>query len=168
MKKQSTIATLFELGLSLEQGAESFYRRLAQMFAHEADISLFWKRYANEEAGHARFLKNLRAGLSEAELSRPVDSLLIKNALKELKRLSGIPLDEIRTLEDAYNLAVELENRETNAIFEFLVTNCAKEEAGHFLRQQLHNHLDKLTALFPPPYHSKLKRQAVFAAKMAE
>lgn len=169
MKNQSTIATLFELGLSLEQAAESFYRRLAQMFAHEADISLFWNHYANEEAGHIRFLRNLRAGLSEVELNRPVDDLLIKSAQQELERISSMPLDESRTLEDAYSLAMELENQETNAIFEFLAVNCSpKEETGQFLRQQLHQHINKLTTSFPAPYQSKLKRQSVLVAKTAK
>lgn len=164
MQNQSTIAVLFELGLALEQKAESFYRRLAQMFPHEAEISRFWKQYADEEAGHARFLQNLRAGLSEAELNRPADSSLVESARQELTRISNAPPGEVRTLEEAYNLAVELENHETNAIFEFLAVNCSsKEHTGQFLRQQLHQHINKLTVSFPDRYKSRLKQREVIA-----
>ncbi len=164
MSNQATIAALFDLGFALEESAEAFYRRLAEMFAHEAEISRFWKEYADEEAGHARFLRKLHAGLSEEELNRPTDSLLLENGRQELARISKTPLDAVRTLEDAYHLAVELENNETNAIFEFLVTNCSlKENTGQFLRQQLHQHMAKLTTLFPVRYRSRLKQKKILA-----
>jgi rubrerythrin len=169
LPQKNTAAELFEIAIGLERAAEAFYRGLAQIFAHEPDVSLFWKRYADEEAGHARFLESLRGKLSAAQLNRPVDASLVESARKQMQNLPAQCLTGIRNLEDAYQKAVEAENSETNSIFEFLVADFAlANQSGDFLRHQLHSHVDKLTSSFPSPYQSRLKRLEVMAAEFPE
>lgn len=165
MPETPLTAELFELSIALERAAESFYRALAQMFAHEPEVFRFWKNYADEEAGHARFLEDLRRKLSEAQLSRPVELSMLETARQQLRYLSGKSLEDLHNLEEAYQAAVEIENSETKTIFEFLGTDFAlTRRSGKFLREQLHNHVKKLTAAFPASFRGQLQRLEVLAA----
>jgi rubrerythrin len=164
MLQANTTAELFEIAIRLERATESFYTGLAQMFAHEPEIAKFWKTYAEEEAGHARFLEDLRGKLTAEQLERPVDAALMEIAHRQAQNLPDQCLAEITNLDEAYQKTVEAENSETNTIFEFLAADFSlTNPSGKFLRHQLHSHVEKLTNSFPSPYQSRLKRLEVKA-----
>jgi hypothetical protein len=53
-------------------------------------------------------------------------------------------------LENAYQLVHELENSETNAVFDFLISNFAEDRTTQdFLRSQLKDRIGKLAFNFP-------------------
>ena len=57
-------------------------------------------------------------------------------------------------MEDAYELAHELENSETNAIFEFLIIHFSTDETTQdFLRSHLKDHIGKLMLWFPAQFN---------------
>lgn len=85
MSDKSTIAKLLELAISVEKAAEELYRGLEVKFAHHQEVADFWRRYAVEEAGHARWLERLRDTLSPEQLSAPADPLVLKEARKVLQ-----------------------------------------------------------------------------------
>jgi hypothetical protein len=65
-------------------------------------------------------------------------------------------LKDIHNLEEAFQTAMEIENSETNAIFEFLITGFAlTNRSGEFLHEQLHSHVDKLNTDFLSQYQSR-------------
>ena len=67
-------------------------------------------------------------------------------------------LEGIKTLEDAHQLATELENSETNAIFEFMIVNFSTDELAkshQFLRTQLSTHIARLENDFPIAFRGK-------------
>ncbi len=163
-----TVEKLFEYAIALEESAETLYKRLAEMFSGYPEVARFWKHYADEERGHAAYLKRIKAGVDAERLSAPADHLLFEKALYCLEGLSPQQLNTIVTLEDAYQLAVELENSETNTIFEFMIVNFSTEEltqSHRFLRTQLSTHITKLQNEFPLPYHSQIARQKALAVK---
>jgi rubrerythrin len=163
--KETAISELFELAIALEYATEAFYRGLARMFNHEPEVALFWKQYADEEAGHARFLEDLRGKLSESKLRHLADTWMVESARQQLKNSPGQLLEGIRNLEEAYQTALEIENSETNTIFEFLITDFAlTNRAGEFLREQLHSHVDKLNTSFPAEFQGRTKRLTVLAS----
>ena len=107
-----------------------------------------------EEAGHARWLERLREKLSSEELSAPADPSMLKAARGILESSVEKQLAEIKDLRGAYQLASELENSETNAIFEFLVANfAADEQTRTFLRSHLKDHIGKLMLWFPTQFN---------------
>jgi len=64
--------------------------------------------------------------------------------------------------EDAYQLATELENSETNTIFEFMIMNFSTDELSKsqkFLRIQLNKHLAGLETGLPSQYSSSIARR---------
>jgi rubrerythrin len=166
MSQQVTVDQLFELAIALERAAEALYQGMATRFAHAPDVARFWQQYAAEESTHARGLAHIQAELSPEHLSETADAEMVEQARRRLKVSVGTQLNQVRNLEDAYQLANELESTETNAVFEFLIEHfSATQEAQSFVRAQLENHIGKLMTEFPEPYRrsraSRLRLKAV-------
>lgn len=162
-----TIGQLFEYAIALERAAEALYRQFSEMFSDYHEVALFWKRYADEEKGHAAYLERVREAASAQRLSCSADGSVLQRAHKAMSRAAQIELNKIHTLEDAHQLATELENAETNAIFEFMIVNFSTEELAvshQFLRTQLKTHIARLEKDFPAPYKSGLARQTVLVS----
>lgn len=154
MTGQTTVAELFELAIKLEESAQDLYRGFESKFSHHQKIADFWKQYAAEEAGHARWLARLRGGLSTEELSALADPSMYEAARRLLKSFVGNRLAGVTDLEDAYQLAHELENSEINTIFEFLIVHFSTDETTqNFLRSHLKDHIGKLMLWFPTQFN---------------
>ncbi|MBN2502862.1 MAG: hypothetical protein JXB38_18930 [Anaerolineales bacterium] len=163
-----TAENLFERAIELEEAAETLYKRLAEMFSDHPEVARFWKHYADEERGHASYLRRIRARVDAERLAAPAESDLFEKARYCFESASPQRLKKIITLEDAYQLAVELENSETNTIFEFMIVNFSTDELAQshrFLRTQLSTHIARLQNDFPAQYRSQMARQKVLAAK---
>ncbi len=153
MPGRSTVGKLFEMAIEAEERLEKMYKRFADMFRHRSDVAAFWERYAEEEHGHAEWLKRIRDKQPQEQLDQPADSTMLEYARKALgakleKRVKGI-----KNLEDAYQLASDVENSETNAVFEFLITHFPFDSKTHvFLRAQLKKHIARLMYEFRPQF----------------
>ena len=154
MTDQSTIARLFELAIELEKSAQELYCEFEKKFTHHPEVADFWKKYAAEEVGHAGWLERVRDGLSAKELSAQADPFMLDAARKILESSIKDSLADITDLKGAYQLANELENSETNAIFEFLITHFADDEKTRdFLRAHMRDHIAKLMLWFPTQFN---------------
>ena len=166
MNNTATIAELLEKAIAVERGSEEFYRRLAAMFPDQQEVARFWLRYADEEKGHATYLVRMRERMSEQQLQGAADARMLDMMRKSLEYNLDQLLDRIHTLEDAYQLAVEMENSETNSIFEALITNFSAADlakSNSFLRVQLKYHIAALQEEFPIRYQSRIMRESVKA-----
>lgn len=161
-----TVAELFEYAIALERAAQALYEQLERMFASHPEVALFWRHYADEENGHALYLERIRADVGASRLIQPADDDMMQKVRQCLEQASPARLANIKTLEDAHQLATELENSETNTIFEFIILNFSTDELAKshsFLRTQLNTHIARLENDFPNPYKSRTARQNVFA-----
>lgn len=164
MPDTGTVVELFELAIEAERTAEALYRGLETKFAHQQEVADFWKRYAAEEAGHARWLGRLRDRVSPGQLAAPADPVMLRNARQALRLSVEHALKEVKDLEDAYQLTNELESAEMNTVFEFLITSFpADEQTPSFLRDQLKSHVDKITIEFLKQFQSTVARRALKA-----
>jgi rubrerythrin len=162
MANTETTAELFEMAIAAEKAAEELYFGFEERFAHHQDVVAFWRKYAEEEVGHARWLEGVRDKSSPEQLSAPADPSILKDARKFLRFSPQHALEGVTNLEDAYQLANELENSEINVVFEFIITNfSADESAGSFLRAQLKDHIARLMTEFPARFSHSASRQAV-------
>ncbi len=164
MSNAASVADLIELAIRLENANEALYQGFAMKFAAYPAVAAFWRRYAAEEIGHARWLERLRKASASEHLAMETDPIMLRTAIK----LSEFPVDNalknIKHLEDAYELALEVENSETNAIFEFLFVNYyADTEAVTFLRSQLREHVARLMDGFPAEYQNREVRRGIKA-----
>jgi rubrerythrin len=163
-----TVGRLFEYAIELERAPEIIYRQLEKMFSNHPEVALFWKHYADEERGHAEFLERIREGVAVDRLSLQADASMLQKVKQCLESASPKNLERIETLQDAHQLATELENSETNAIFEFMIVSFSTEElvkSHQFLRTQLNVHIARLENDFPNSYKSRTARKNVFALK---
>jgi len=159
-----TIGNLIELAIELEKFNEAYYRGLQGKFSHSPQVAGFWQAYADEEVGHARWLEHLRERVM-AKLSTPLEHTYLFEAAQRLLKITPEEhLSRVSNLEEGYQLSVELENSETNIIFEFLILNYSlTAQAANFLQAQLHSHIKRLMDEFPPDYRSRARRLAVQA-----
>lgn len=162
MAQNTTIAKLFEMAIALENAAETLYRGLAGKFSGDDDVVAFWVMYAVEEAGHALWLRRLRDALDAERLAAQANPSMVTYAVSALKLSVERSLARVRNLEDAFQLANEIESAETNAIFDFLVTNFAySADVLDFLQRQLEKHISRLMQEFPARFPSRRARMAV-------
>jgi len=163
-----SVGKLFEHAIELERAAQSLYSQFENKFSNYPDVALFWKKYALEEDGHAAYLERIGSEVEQSRLSSPADKGMVQKVHRCLRDAAQIKMEKIKTLEDAYQVATELENSETNAIFEFMIVNFSTDELAkshQFLRTQLSTHIARLENDFPGQYKSKLARQQAFALK---
>jgi hypothetical protein len=85
-----------------------------------------------------------------------------------LQAVAGFSVEKallgVKNLEDAYQLVNDIENGETNAIFQFLLDNFeADVQMRDFLRAQLNKHIAKLSIDLPVQYKGILSRKAIQA-----
>jgi len=164
MSEEKTVARLFELAIAAEKAAEELYQGLEAKFAHQQEVAAFWREYAAEETTHARWLERLREGQSPQRLSERADPTVLQKAHKALDFSVENALEGIENLEEAYQLAHEVESSETNAIFEFLIVNFSSDKKTHaFLRSQLKDHIGKLMTEFPIHFRDAGARRRVEA-----
>lgn len=164
MSEDATVAVLFTLAIAAEESAEALYRGLAAKFSCYAEVADFWRQYAVEEAGHALWLMRLRDHLDAERLAAPADPLVLENAYRALRLSVETALARVHNVEDAYQLANDVESSETNAVFYFLVTNFAyNDEVLSFLQSLLEDHVARLMYAFPRRFRDRQSRLAVKA-----
>jgi rubrerythrin len=148
----------------MERAAERLYHGLARKFAHEEEVAAFWKAYAAEEATHARWLEQIKGKLAAETLARETSGVMLNMAKESLELAVGELVEQIENLDDAYELANEMESGETNAIFEFLIEEYeVAQESRLFLRAQLKQHVMKVATGLPSPYSGQASRRALKA-----
>ncbi|HOT90700.1 MAG TPA: hypothetical protein PLJ78_03800 [Anaerolineae bacterium] len=160
----TTVNDLFDLAIAAEETAAAFYRGLVKKFAHENEIANFWQRYVLDEVEHGLWLERLRSNLSPQQLAEPADPVMLDNA----RRASSVSVDkflaDIHNLEEAYEVVNDLENSETNAVFEFLISNFPyNREVLMFLRTQLAEHTSRVVNDFPHRFRDPGVRRLVAA-----
>jgi hypothetical protein len=159
-----TVNDLFEQAIGLEKAMEALYQEFEKMFAPYPEAAHFWHHYADEENGHAAYLERIKAKVDPRRLSQRADGDMLIKAREAMETMSAAKLARINTLEDACNLAIELENSETNTIFEFMIMSFSADELAKsqkFLRTQLSIHIAKLEKEFPNPYRSRAAQKSV-------
>lgn len=164
MPQPSTTNDLFDLAVTMEKSAEDLYRRFARMFSSEPDVAKFWSRFADEERGHANYLERVRGTLPSEVLAAPGDAAMLEAAQRGLANSVDSIVNHVKNLDDAYQIAVELENAETNAVFDFILVNFPTEELAKsqaFLRVQLGRHVAAIENELPARFKSTMLRREI-------
>ena len=166
MPDQTTMRELFQMAIAAERAAETLYHGFQAQFAHHPAAADFWAAYAAQEDSHAQCIERLQKEQTAEQLAAPAHPRVLSQVRQALTFSVEDALAEIETLEDAYQLANELESAETNAIFDFLITNFSTDtKAQAFMRAQLKDHVAKLTTEFPDPLRHPTLRVAIKAKK---
>ena len=164
MAQGTTVADLFALAITAETSAAELYRGLAAKFAQHSDVAEFWQRYVTDEISHARWLARLQGDVSVERLAARADPVILENARRAANVSVETLLADVHNLADAYELVNDLENSETNVVFDFLVSSFpTDQEVLSFLRAQLSEHVDRLVTAFPERFRDPGVRLATTA-----
>jgi hypothetical protein len=166
MPEEVTVNQLFDMAIGAERAAEGVYRRLEAMFASHPDVVRFWNDYADAEDSHAKWLEHIRAAVDAEQLAAPADPRTVSAAQALLRFPVEQALQGINSLDDAYQLASEMESGETNVVFDFLIGHFASDaQAQAFMRSQLKDHISKISSGFPARFRSSASRLSVKVVK---
>ena len=144
-----TVAELFDIAIYLEAAGEGIYGHWRKLFADHPKVSAFWKEYQEEEFHHARLLRKIRENLTSEQLVAPADLEVYQAALNVQEDTKRINKD-VETLDEALELASQIENSEINTILEFLVTYFSQEETTkEMVHHQMREHVETLNNLSP-------------------
>jgi hypothetical protein len=149
MTQKGTVAALFELAITAEKAAAHFYEGLSRVFRSEPAVAACWKGLMADELSHAEQLAGILAALPQADRSAESDAGIYERAAENLRRFSLLlNVRYIHHLEDAYDIAYELEYSEVNQIFQGLLTDYAQRPVDpDFALNLIRDHAGRLEGL---------------------
>lgn len=145
-----TVEELITAAIAAEEKAYTFYEGVLRKFRHAPHVAAIWQELMNDEDEHRRLLEKARANLTPEELQAPADPEILYKIQEVLRFSPESSLQTVRTLDDAYAIALDLENSEVNAIFEFILNRyVAVDEADqkHMVDVYLRDHIRRLQGL---------------------
>ena len=139
------IAGFFEQALEIEQKSADIYAKLSKLFSHVPEVSAFWDELAKDEKQHRDTLKEIYDSLTNEQLF----SFLNEDIMQKVNEIQNILnkdlISLIKNLNDAYELAHELEYFEVEAVFKFLANKViTSEERKNFILLEINDHQQKL------------------------
>jgi len=147
-----TVATLIEFAIAAEKASQELYARLTQRYSYLPQVADFWQKMSLDENAHARSLEKIRDSLTPEQLLAPVDPVVFEQAKRNASLSVEDKLNPISTLEDAYQLAHDLEHSEINTVFEFITAEFVSLDVQReFVTAQLKKHVARLGE-FPVAY----------------
>lgn len=145
MVKLTSVGGLIKTAIAAENAARKVYLGFTHKFISRPDASDFWQTMANDEGDHARILSEMREHVSAEELGMPIDARMAEKA-DQVKNLDIHKLvNSVDNLDDAYQIAYDLESSEVNAIFNFLTIRfLSTDESYEIISATIDRHLLRL------------------------
>ncbi len=139
------MALLFEHAIEVENKTAHIYESFSKLFSHVPGLSDFWDGLVKDEKLHAATLEEAYKRLPSEQRSARADKKMWDNIAKNQRLLSRDLLKKIKTLDDAYELAHELEFSEVNVIFEFIIAESdLPSDRKKFIISEIIQHQKKL------------------------
>ncbi|MBN2591164.1 MAG: hypothetical protein JXA96_14960 [Sedimentisphaerales bacterium] len=142
---EKTLGYIFQQAIICERKNRNLYVQFSKMFAHIPEISSFWIELAKDEELHARALEDIQSSLENEQFSRNADEELLTSIKCISSYSDAISFDQIKTLDDAYELAHDIESSEINNVFKILTSEFISEQTRKkAIYSELKYHVDKL------------------------
>jgi len=156
---EKTIQALLELAINWETQARDLYANFANLFNHEPKVSAFWIQLSKDESGHIDVLKDILNKTPTEKLLMEVSNEQWNSVTRVEVLIKEASTRKIQTLDDAYELAHQLEMSEVNTVFKILVNDYLPDEEGHkFILSDVKEHIDRLMK-FGKEYTQSQKRR---------
>lgn len=143
---ENTVELLLTYAIEIEYKAAQIYGTLSELFPQVPGLSAFWQGLKNDELAHVDILRQTQMQMTPEQLLRNPGSKTWKD-LKNLQLLlSSDLLAEVNTLDDAYELAHDLEFSEVNTIFQYLTVDCIpSEKRKQLIKSTIGDHQKKIS-----------------------
>ena len=142
---KDTIEAIFERAIGFEYKASDIFKEFSKLFSYAQEISSFWQELAEDEIEHADTLQNICKSLTSEQLLSSCDEEMSMKVDMTQRMLAKVSIASIKNLDDAYDLAHELEFSEVNAIFKLMAaTFIHSQERKQFIISEIGKHQQKL------------------------
>ena len=142
---EETTESFFRQAIEAENLARDIYVQFAQTFFHVPDVSGFWQDMAYDEAKHAYTLKEIMVSLTAEQLAAPADQKFLGIMMNMISFMNAASQKAVATLDDAYEIAHDLEFSELNYIFKYVTGGFMRqEEEEQFVASVIDEHQKKL------------------------
>jgi rubrerythrin len=142
---EKTIQLLFELAINWETQAQDLYAKFSKLFSHEPKVSAFWKQLSKDESRHSQVLKDFLKEIPREKLLAAMGNEHWNSVIRVEGLINEATTSKIQTLDDAYELAHQLETSEINKLFNMLVNEYLPDEEGHkFILSDVKEHIEML------------------------
>jgi len=130
--------------MELEKTQAMVYKGLEKKFSFSKEIAQFWAEMAEDETGHYERIVEMYNKFGPEQLSVEVDNNLYDAVCKGLHELNLSRLSNVCDLCDACELAAEVEDYETTAVFEFVHARFKNDAQRLDVSNAIFAHLEKL------------------------
>lgn len=160
-----TTKSLFDSAISIELIAGRIYRDFSKFFSYEPDIASFWDGMCDDENKHAEILKETRDSISSEIMGSPADPTMWEKMAVVKSMMGKAVYKEVNNLDDAYDLAHQIESSEIEAIFKFLTLEYFSSPLREaFISSEIVDHQSKLMT-FSEKFGPKTWRREIMAVK---
>ena len=142
---KDSIEAIFERAIENERKAADIYKQFSKLFSNNEEVSAFWRQLRKDEIHHANMLQDVRKSLTVEQSRSSCDKELLEKVKRIQYILRNVVIESIHSLNDAYELAHELESSEVNTIFKLLATEFGpSEEWEQIVVSEINTHLQRL------------------------
>ena len=142
---EKTVHLLFELAINWETQAHDLYAKFAKLFSHEPKVSAFWIQLSKDESRHRKILKDFLKEIPRVKLLEKMGNEQRESVTRVEGLIKEATITKIQTLDDAYELAHQLETSEINKLFTMLVNQYLPDKEGHtFILSDVKEHIEML------------------------
>ncbi len=140
-----SLADLVERAILWEGTLRDLYTELANAFPSHPTVEAFWRKMAIDESSHAELIRVARDLTAPENLKARLDSSHLEITEAAERLISRIRSPRLETLDDAYELAHEIESSEINVVFRLLITPLDSTAKHLLVSAQFDEHIAALT-----------------------
>lgn len=142
---EATLSDLFECAIVNEMKAAEIFAGFREDYSHIPKMDEFWSGMHNDEIMHAEVLKKIHNDLPMEKLKEKPDPLVCQYAESAYQLLKKIRDEKPANLEEAYQLAHELEFCELNEAYMILLKHKVDDPAAKdFIKEEIKTHQQKM------------------------
>jgi rubrerythrin len=141
---EKTLQVMFELAINWETQARDLYVNFTGLFRDEPKVSAFWRQLSQDESDHIYVLKNILNKIPAEKLLAELNNEQWNAVIRVEGLMKEASTRKVKTLNDAYEVAHELETSEINTLFKMVVNDCLPDDKGHAFIADVTEHIAKL------------------------
>lgn len=140
-----TVGEILERAITIEKSVADLYAVFKKRFSHVPGMSDFWGDLRRDEISHIGELRVVYESMPVGKLGILESRAISLSVHRAMVSVEDVCLSKIQTLDDAYEIARNLEFSEINAIFEYLTMSLVSPSSkSDLIAYQIDEHQQKL------------------------
>jgi rubrerythrin len=140
-----TLEDVLTTAAKFEKAASDFYKMLGGRFSHIPGLAAFFDDLVKDELKHEQMILSVKNSLPKEKLAGIPPEDLKTSMFSIQKLIKMITEYDIQNLDDAYELAHQLEFSEVNSVLKLIITKLVTTERyDEFVATRIDEHEEKL------------------------